>query len=445
MSVKKNIVLNAIGQIGNRIVRILDQLLLVPFFLTIWGAEYYGEWLTISMVPSILAFSDLGFGTAVSNHFVLLYSGGHYKEAADTYVTGLIITSLTVLLGVFLSIIVILGGWKLGILENSVISPSDIMISLSFLMASRLLAFYMQLFEGFFRSKSKASIAFHMYTLEGVFRILVGLFCLLIGCDIVGYSIGQFVVAILFNLCFAFFALRIVKDLPKGNFNYEICIITVKKGFGFMLTPIWQSIYMQGSTFAVRIVLGPTAVAIFNTVRTVCKSINAAFSIVNGSIYPEIQVAYGKGNINMVKSIYIYAMQLVFILSIFGLFFLLLFGQDLYSWWTHNELSISKDIWYIFMLGIPLNALWWTAGTVFRAINQPTLFSIYGFIVSVVSAFLSYVLAYPFGMKGAAIGFVSMDLLMLCLTLPLANKKTHINISELIDFNYVYNKFFRKE
>ena len=436
MAVKKNIFLNGLGQMGNRVVKILEQLLLVPFFLSIWGAEYYGEWLTISMIPSVLAFSDLGFGTAVSNSFVLTYALGDKKKSADIYHTGLVIITLTIIFGIALSAFVIAGAWGGGVLEKSVVAPKDIMISLALLMGSRLITFYSQLFEGFYRAKQKAAVAFNFYSLEGILRITVGIATLFMGCDIVGYSIGQFLVAIFFNLMFACFALRLVRDLPRGGFQKSIAIGTFKKGFGFMLTPIWQSIYMQGSTFVVRIVLGPTAVAIFNTVRTVCKSINAVFSVVNGAIYPEIQVAYGKGDIITVKRVYILAMQGVLVISGFGLLFLCFFGQQLYGWWTHNELDVPNLVWFIFMLGIPLNALWWTAGTVFRAVNKPTRFSVFGFIASIIATFISWCLSYPFGLAGAAIGFVAMDFIMLILTIPLSNKEISVTSDELFSFNH---------
>ncbi len=441
MAVKRNIILNGIGQVGNKVVRILEQLLLVPFFLSIWGPEYYGEWLTISIIPSVLAFSDLGFGTAVSNAFVLSYSKGDKRKASNIYITGLIFNTLTVLLGVVLSMIVIFGGWKLDVLEKSIIPPIDILKSLAFLMASRLMAFYMQLFEGFFRAKARAATAFNLYTIEGLLRIGVGILCLVLGCDIVGYSFWQFVLALVCNLLFALWARLLIKDLPKGHYDKEVGLTTLKKGLGFMLTPVWQSIYLQGSTFVVRIVLGPAAVAVFNTVRTVCKSINAAFSVIYGAIFPELQIAYGKGNQSLVKRIYIFAMQSVTIVSLLGFVLLIFFGPTLYAWWTHNELKVDSSVWLIFMVGIPFNALWFTAGSVFRAINKPTRFAIYGFVSSLFSTIVSYILSYPFGLAGAAIGFVAMDFIMLTLSLPLANKEICVTLKELLNFRDTFSRF----
>lgn len=82
-NVTKGVLSNATAMLVQKIVRILDQLLLVPFFLTAWGAAYYGEWLTLSIIPSVLAFSDLGFGSAVCNSFVLSYARGDKQTAAN--------------------------------------------------------------------------------------------------------------------------------------------------------------------------------------------------------------------------------------------------------------------------------------------------------------------------------------------------------------------------
>ena len=448
MNVRNNIIFNALAQVGNRIVRICDQLLLVPFFLTMWGASYYGEWLTISIIPSVLAFSDLGFGTAVSNNFVLAYTSGDKQRASNTYITGILTITITILLGILLSFIVIFSAWKGNLLSKSEIDPGEIIVSLIFLMGSRLICFYSQLFEGFFRAKQKAALAFNLYTIDGILKICFGLISLLSGYKIVGYSIFQFVESLIFNVFYAFWAIHIVKDLPKGHAVLNIAIATLKNGFGFMLTPIWQSLYMQGSTFAVRLILGPSAVAIFNTVRTVCKSVNAIFATVNGAIFPEIQIAFGKGDKNTIKRIYIFAMQFVFIAGVLGTVFLMFFGQQLYSLWTHNVLELSTSVWLIFMVGIPLNALWWTAGTIFRAINQPLKFSMFGFISALISTISSYVLAIIFGLDGAAIGYVIMDIVMLFLIMPLSCKVIDIQMRDIFNLKktkYEFAGFFKKK
>ena len=75
MSLKKKLIYNGLASALQKVVKVSEQLLLVPFFITAWGAVYYGEWLTLTIIPTIIGFSDLGFGTAAANSFVLRYAG----------------------------------------------------------------------------------------------------------------------------------------------------------------------------------------------------------------------------------------------------------------------------------------------------------------------------------------------------------------------------------
>ena len=107
-SITKGIISNGLANVVQKVVRILDQLLLVPFFLTSWGAAYYGEWLTLSIIPSVLAFADLGFGSAVSNSFVLAYAAGDKQRAANLNKSGYLAISLSVALGILLTVAILL-------------------------------------------------------------------------------------------------------------------------------------------------------------------------------------------------------------------------------------------------------------------------------------------------------------------------------------------------
>ena len=98
MSLKRRLLNNGLASIFQKGVRVLEQLFLVPFFISAWGAAYYGEWLTLTIIPSIIGFSGLGFGTAAANSFVLNYASGDKKRAANTSVTGMYIITVMILI-----------------------------------------------------------------------------------------------------------------------------------------------------------------------------------------------------------------------------------------------------------------------------------------------------------------------------------------------------------
>ena len=432
MSIRKNIILNGIANIVSRTVRIADQLLLIPFFLTEWGAAYYGEWLTLTTIPSILAFLDLGFGSAAGNSFVLTYSSGNHQRAADIYKTGLKVITYAVLLCITISIIVMLIALHTGLLSKSLISPEDAVWSFVFLTTSRITGFYNQLYGAMFNCKHRAATATNYLTVEGFVRIGVGIAVLTMGYGVVVFALGNLVVAVVFNVVYAILGLHILGPLPKGKYDKTIAKSIFSKGFGYMASPIWQSMYFQGTTFIVRIVLGAETVAVFNTVRTLCRSVNQLYSVVNHSIFPEMQIAYGSGNVDKCRKIFIYSIKTVFFVACVGTLFLFVFGQPLYSWWTQNKLTIPTSLWYTFMASIVFNSTWWTAGCVFRVINKPYRFALYGFISAFASTILSYFFAREWGVTGAAIGYTAMDVLMAMLVLPSACQCLGIKLKNII-------------
>lgn len=421
--------------------KIAEQLLLVPFFLTSWGAAYYGEWLTLTIIPSVLAFSDLGFGSAASNAFVLAYASGDKDKASNIFKTGLYITSGTVVLGILLSLCIMLFAYYTGLLNKSLIPAYDSIVALILLMATRLINFYGQIIEALFRAKRRAATSTNLQTLLGLINISVGIIVLRLGGNIIAYSTSLFIVGVLFIISYGVYGCLLVKHALSGVYKKSEAQEIFGKGFGFMMTPIWQSIYFQGSTFVVRIVLGAEAVAVFNTVRTVCRSINQVYSIVSNSVFPELQYAIGEKDYEKAKRIFVLSVQLVFLCSVLGVFFLSTAGQTLYAWWTRNQLIVDDKVWLIFMIGIFFNALWWTSAGVFRAVNQPYRFAMYGVVCASLSTLISYVLSYQLGIMGATIGYVLMDILMSLLVLPNSCKILKVSISELLSFRLKKSRY----
>lgn len=412
-SIAKGIAANGAINILQKLVRVLEQLLLIPFFLVQWGAEYYGEWLTLSIIPSILAFSDLGFGSAVSNSFVLAYSSGDKKHSADLSRSGIAVISFSVAIGVVLTIGTLLVGNSFGLFKHSVIDAQSAMIAVTLLMASKLIGFYGQLIEGYFRAAHKAPLSGIYMVGNGLLNIIVGISVLFAGFGITGYSLSQLIVAVLFNVVYCYSGQRLIDfEGNKGVIRRSDISDIAKKGMGYLATPIWQAIYFQGSTFVVRIALGAEAVAVFNTVRTVCRSVNQLFSVINAGIFPDMQYEYGRGNLKTVQKLYRISILASFIIAFIGFVLLITAGQYIYGVWTNHKLDVPTDMWTIFMFGVLLNAAWWTSVVVYRVTNKPYHFAIMATAMSVVSVGASYLLASPLGLVGVAIGAVLFDLVM---------------------------------
>lgn len=446
MSIIKGIISNGLANVVQKIVRIADQLLLVPFFLTNWGAAVYGEWLTLTIIPSVLAFSDLGFGSAVCNSFVLAYAAGDKQKAADLRKSGFWIITLTIILGLLLTVISMFVCTKMQLFDKSHINAHDSMLAVAYMMVARLITFYTQLVEGFYRGARKAALGSLFGSGNYLINIVVGLIVLLLGYGVVAFAFSQLIIAVMYIIAYSIYGCRLI-DLQKyrGRILKSDIYDIVRKGMGYLMTPIWQSVYFQGTTFVVRITLGAEAVAIFNTVRTVCRSVNQLFSIINASIFPDLQYEYGQGHIQTVHKYFRIAVVLSMLIGFMGCSVLAVFGLNIYGWWTNSVLTVPHSVWNVFMLGAFFNAVWWTSVVTYRMTNQPYHFAIASTVMSFVSVGLTYVLSFPLGLLGAAIGCALFELVMALYVLPDSCRMLGMKPNELFsniigDYKSVKNK-----
>lgn len=415
----KGIIGNGLAQIILKVIRILDQLLLVPFFLVAWGDAYYGEWLTLSIIPSILSFSDFGVGSAAGNSFVLAYTAGDRQQAANIRKCGIFVISCTIIGGLLLTFVVLFVCNSLKVFEKTIIPGNDGMVAVLLLMTAKLLMFFHHLLDSYFRSVRKAALGNFIYSGYFALNLLAGIVALHIGCDVVGYSFSQLIVSFLFLPLYFIIANKII-DLNKyvGCISFSEIKKILFKGFGYMINMVWQTIYFQGGTFVVRLTLGPESVAVFNTMRTACRSISQIFNIVNGSVFPEMQYEYGKGNMGLVHRLFCMSILTSALIGVLGAICLFLFGLDIYNIWTQNILTVSREVWYTFVIGILFNGVWWTSIVVYSVINNPYSFAIPSSIVSFLSVVMSYILSIYLNLWGAVFGAVLFDIAMLFYVIP---------------------------
>lgn len=428
----KGIIGNGLAQIILKVIRILDQLLLVPFFLLAWGDAYYGEWLTISIIPAILGFTDFGIGAAAGNSFVLAYTGDNKQHAANIRKSGILIISCSILLGAILTVIVLWVAKEFHLFDKTLISAKDAIVAVSFLMSAKLFSFFHQLIEGYFRGVRKAALGSFIYAIHPAANLLVGFCVLYAGCGVIGYALSQFIVTILFTIIFFVVGNKMI-DLKgyRSQFIFADIKTIAIKGLGYMMNPIWQSVFFQGSTLVVRMILGPESVAVFNTARTACRSVSQILNIIAGSIFPELQYAYGKGNITTVHRLFRMAIFISIVIGVIGCLLLYFFGLDIYNIWTQNMLTLNNDIWLIFIIGVFFNAIWWTGIISYSVANKPYHFAVASTISSCLSILASYCFSMFWGLWGAVLGTTLFELIMIIYVLPDSCKLLGMKVKDL--------------
>ncbi|WP_282162226.1 lipopolysaccharide biosynthesis protein [Ulvibacterium marinum] len=438
MTLKKRLFKNGIATVFQKGVRVLEQLFLVPFFISAWGAAYYGEWLTLTIIPSVIAFSDLGFGTAAANSFVLRYAAGDKQKAVDINTSGMYIITMMVFIAMLISILVIFVLDYFHVFDKSLIDNQEAIMAVSILILARLLGFYNQLIESYYRAAQRAALSINLLTVKATLNLAAGLTVLLLGYGIVEFALSQLLVIILFNVFYWVKGQQVLGVFREyqGEKKNEILRDITKKGFGYLMFPAWQAIYFQGTTFVVRIVLGAEAVAVFNTVRTLSRTVNQLLNILSSSIFPELQYEIGEGNLEKARKIYRFSVISSFLIAFVGVVLLAFFGLWFYNLWTQNELNVPTMMWYIFVMGILFHAFWWSSEPVFRAKNEPYIFARAGVSIAIASVFLTYIFSELWGLTGAALGTVGLDMLMAVIILPLGSSLLGMNTKDVFKYGF---------
>lgn len=424
MSVKKNILRNGIATVIAKSFKIIEQLLLVPFFISYWGAEYYGEWLTLTIIPSMMAFSDLGFGTSAANRFLLQYASGDKQGAADTSRSAVFLISVVVACGIVLSALAIFILDQLHIFDKSLIARQDAVWALFFLMAARVITFYNQFYEAYFRAARRAALGINLQTVYSAANIIFGIVVLLSGGGIVSFALVNLAVSIIFNPAYNWKAkhtLGLYKTHEGKIVRTEIKRI-MKNGLGYLLSPVWQAIYFQGTTFVIRLTLGPLAVTVFNTMRTLIRSVSQVFNMITLSVFPEFQFEIGAGNLGKARKIFRLTFMGIMACAVLGIMFLYFLGPWFYTLWTKKALDPPPVMWNIFIVSIAFNAMWWMATIIFQAYNKPYYFTFAGTIAAVISVLSTWYFSLHYGLEGAAIGSFILDLLLAFYLLPFGCK-----------------------
>ncbi len=434
MSIKKRILKNSVASMLDKISKVTEQLLLVPFFILCWGVEYYGDWITLTILPTFFALANLGFGTATGNTFVLKYGAGDKQSAANTVKTGLYVMHIGIFFIVLLSLIVleILGHFD--VFSSLKMSAYDAKYAVFFMFTSAVVTFYLAIFECFYRVAHQAHLGIFLKAIATFIKVGLAIAILFAGAHALEFSLLIFIVTLITNIIYIYLAVKFLKfkEYKKSKFNKYEAIFLFKKGLGYFLSPLWQAIYFQGTTFIIRIVLGPSAVVLFNTLRTLINSSSQLFNVIVNAIYPEFQLAIAERDHNKAKKLYLSLLTINVFIALIASIFLIFFGDYIYGWWTHHQINVPIVVWFLMIIRIIFYALWYSYSFVFEANNMPYPLTITGVIVAILSVIVTWGFASLWGVIGGAIGILCFDILMFLILKKLSQSFISVNLKDSI-------------
>jgi O-antigen/teichoic acid export membrane protein len=407
-----------IGGVG---VTLVIQLVSVPVFLAAWGVPTYGEWLVLSAVPTYVALSDMSFSSVAGNSMVMLVAQGRRRDAIAlgrhlwSIVT--VMTGIAVLAAV--AIAIIFGG---AVGSGAAIPASETRIVLVALFLRVAVGNQYGVLDAWYRADGRYALG---TTLSGLGRLLE--FGALMGAVLLGARPGTAAMAFLVGGVAGFGVSWIVlwRAVPWSTFRPELPQLKTFRellapGLAFMAFPIGNALSLQGLTIVIGATLGAIAVVVFSTTRTVTRVALQAMGTINGAIWTELSRAVGGGHLDEARAILRRSAQFSLAVSCPLILGLALFGVSIIQWWTHGSVDPPVPLLFILLLVIVANSTWFTLSAVLAATNRHRRMAVVYLVGTTVALLAAVPLSSTFGLEGAAMALLAIDVAMVAYVFPAA-------------------------
>jgi O-antigen/teichoic acid export membrane protein len=398
MSIYKSIAKNYAANFVGLGVRFLEQIAMVPLFISFWGVTKYADWILITAFSSFFSMADMGLNTFAANEFVIKYQQKEYVICLKLWVNTLLYLTAVSVAIILLSIFIAFTTGFQGLLQTSVFSGFETSFIFILLLVKVFLSMYSGTYHGAFRSVSRTHVSTMIENSVRFFEVLI----LLVGiwCNI---NILIVVTAYLIPVCASLVYKHIyVQRWFKLNFSFKWVDIPLLKSFvkpsaAFMLVPLGHAISNQGMIFVINTLLGSVVLVIFTTTRTLVNFLRQLMNLLNHSIEPEVSVAYGKKNLSTVTKLYHRSFIITFVLSLCCIVLLLFFGEPVYMIWTKHALSFEAMFFYGMLVVLLVSCLWNVTSVIPLATNNHVSFSIAFVIAQLVGVGVTYMalIIYP--------------------------------------------------
>jgi O-antigen/teichoic acid export membrane protein len=403
------------------------QLVQVPVLMHFWGLSMFGVWGILTAIPTYLSFSNIGFGSVAGNEMTMLNARGEQDAALGVFQSCWWLISLVMgaTVAAMSGVLYFLPVGRL--LKLTLLSEHDVKWSLFWLGLSVLFGQLEQLLQSAYRCITRYSYGNFVKSC-----LSLAAFCAQLVPVMMGY--GPRTTAMVFamaNIAGTLILCVMVKhDIPWINYGWKrASIAEVKRltrpSLAFMGFPLGNALNIQGSQLAVNYALGYDAVAIWNTARTVSRLALQAVEMVKNTVWPELSIAFGAGNMEVVRTLHRRACQIALFMSLSVVVIVAALGPTFLHKWTLGKVPSSPGLVGLLLVVVVFYSLWSTSSTLVAAINLHERLATMYSIATGVTVVVTYFAARRYGLYGAAGSLLLSELIMDAYVLPASLKIAH--------------------
>lgn len=406
-SPKTRIMSGMAANLYSQVITVVAQLVSLPIYLSRWNTDQYGRWLMISAIPAYLAISDVGILTAAGNLMSMHQARRETAEVNRVFHSSLA-AMLVLLPSLALCACVLLLSFSFGL-------DRDQHGALYALVLTGLLHMASGLFDAIYRSFGKYPRGTFLLT---SFRIL----------DYCGMFAGVFIGGTLTSAALGYLASRVIasvvmfalarRDVPLIRWNWwdaDLGLIRrlLRSGIGFLSFPFGSLLILQGLVVLVGAQLGGSAVALFNSIRTLTRLLTQLSLTAAKAMSPEISALFGAGREAEAIQLSNQVLWRVVLFTALGALVLAPLGPTILQHWSRGKIRFDGTI-YAYLLAAAVAAAYWQIQAVrLTATNRHSLLATIFLLSSAAALLLAYVTEPRFGVSAAAAATCFVDFTMI--------------------------------
>jgi O-antigen/teichoic acid export membrane protein len=415
-SVARRLLLGFGANSFGRVMTTLVQIVSVPMFLQHWGTALYGDWILLNAIPGYFALSDVGFGSVAGNEMTMLMGQNKSAEALEVFQSVWVLTtSISGALGLLLVSTI----WFLPLdrwVHLARFTTSDVRIIVLLLTLSVLIGMQETLLQSAFRSVGKyayGTMAKNLVTLASFSGIMIAV---VLGAGPRWAALVYFLVNGVGTLVLWILLRRTISWIRIGTQHATSAAIRklTSPAISYMSFPVANAVVLQGILLIIGAQMGSVAVVVFSTARTISRSTIQVMQLINASVWPEMSVALGRGDLNLARRLHRHSCQASIALCLGISLVVVLFGNAAWRTWTVGKISTDPVLLYIMLVQLLVSSLWFTSSVVQVSINKHQGLAKVNLLSAVASVLFASVLmkVTSLGLRGAAAALLLGDAIL---------------------------------
>ena len=423
LQIKKRVIKGLGVNVYSQVVTTIVQLVGVPVLLYAWGAELYGEWLILFAIPAYLSMSDLGFSQSAANDMTAKVAHGNKDGALVVFQSLFVLILVTATVGLAIVSGVLFFAPATEWTSFTAMSTTKARWVLWFLAAE----IFVRLPDGINHAGYRAcgDYAFHfglhatsrLAQFAGAWLVALG------GGGPVGAALTFFIIRGVATVLFGCILVHRHTWLKFGFFQASTLQLRnlFKPALANIAVPLAQALNIQGMILVVGAFLGPLAVVIFSTLRTLSRLALQLGYVISNATEPELAAAYGVENMALTQTLFVHSLRTSFWLALPFAAVLGIFGNTIITIWTHGVVEMNSVLFTWLLISAVFGGLWYGALNVLKAANRHLRAASFFVLSSVVTVAAASVLLSSTGyLANAGLVLLLMDVTMIVYTIPAA-------------------------